>query len=242
MTGPEIISAFIEGKATDVMVTIPEGLTFRDVDSLLASKGIIQKDALLSVSLEKFSGDFEFLKGKTTFEGFLFPDTYRFEKGTDPEVVVRTLLQNFQEKIWPMISVKSDWYATLITASLLEREVVGLADKRIVAGILEKRIENGMFVQIDATIIYAKCGKQYLSCPSLSLKKEDISLITPFNTYLHKGLPPSPISNPGVQSVEAALSPEKTKYLYYLSRPDTKETIFSKTLEEHNRNIQKYLP
>lgn len=241
MTVPEIVSSFIEGKATDVMVTIPEGLTMKDADSLLAEKGIIQKGSLVALSPKDFVGDFSFLKNLNSFEGFVFPDTYRFEKGTDPQVVLRTLLKNFEEKIWPLISVRSDWYETLITASLLEREVVTLEDKRVVAGIIKKRIEMNMPIQIDASIVYAKCNKQFLGCASLALQREDMSMISPYNTYIHKGLPPSPISNPGVESVTAALSPQKTKYLYYISRADTKQTIFSSTLDEHNKNIQTYL-
>jgi len=127
---------------------------------------------------------------------------------------------------------KGGLYRTVIMASLLEEEVITLEDKKIVAGIIEKRIQIGMPIQIDAAINYVLQKKSRLSIA-------DTKIESPYNTYLNLGLPPGPISNPGLESFEAALAPEPSNYLYYLTTPE-REVIFSQTLEEHNRAKAQY--
>jgi len=156
--------------------------------------------------------DFYF-QGVDNLEGFLYPDTYRFKIGSSVEEAINKFLDNFQEKIWSQISQKQNWYEILILASILEKEVVSFEDKQLVAGILEKRIKNNFPLQVDVAPI----------------------------TYSKLGWPSAPITNPNAVSVRAALQPKDSSYWFYLSDPKTKKTIFSKTLEEHNKNINFYL-
>lgn len=149
-----------------------------------------------------------------SLEGFLLPDTYRFFLNSDPEEVVKKILSNFHDKAAPILLEKGiEIYKALITASLIEKEVPFLNDRYLVAGIIYKRLAIGMPLQIDAA-------------PS---------------TYDHLGLPSKPIANPGLQAIIAAANPKTSPYLYYLSDPVTKNTIFSATFEEHKENKFRYL-
>ncbi len=169
-----------------------------------------------------------FLKITKNKEGYLFPDTYFFS-GQENEVKVAQMMEeNFQKK------VKEIKPADLIIASILEREARILEDKKIIAGILWKRLKTGMPLQVDATLNYLN-GKT-----SEDMTVEDLNVDSPYNTYLYTGLPPSPICNPGLDSISAALNPQDSPYWYYLS--DKQGIIhFAETFDEHKINKAKYL-
>ena len=127
---------------------------------------------------------------------------------------------------------------TLILASLIQEEIKDPFEMRIGAGILKKRLEAGIPLQIDTTLCYLK-GVDGMGC--LPITQADKALDSPYNTYLYRGLPPGPISNPGLDAIRATLNPANSPYLYYVSDPKTGRTIFGKTLDEHNQNVIKYL-
>lgn len=216
----------------EIETIIFPGMTLKEIDERLSKLGIIEKGALSSQS---------------NLEGFLFPDTYRFYPNFDDETVVKKILENFKNKTKLAISPNQgltffegndNLYKLLIIASLLEKEIPDAEEQKIVAGIIEKRLKVGMPLQIDAAVIYAKC-REFLNCPAL--KKEDYLIDSKYNTYRYAGLPPAPIGNPGLQAILSANSKKDSNYWYYLSDPKTKKTIFSKNLEEHNKNRKKYL-
>lgn len=230
-----------------VKVTFIEGWTLKDIAQKLEEKGILSaEDFMDKVQKPKANGftqdKYPVLYSKpdtVDLEGYLFPDTYRFKKGTDVEKVVGTMLDNLLKKFTPQMAADMDrqgktLHEILTMASILEKEVRSLEDKKIVAGILWKRIEIGMPLQVDATVNYITGGKK----PSVTIDETKID--NPFNTYMYKGLPPGPISNPGLESIIAAIYPEKSDYLFYLTSPDGK-VIYSKTFEEHVKNKNKYL-
>lgn len=156
---------------------------------------------------------FGLAQGKS-LEGFLFPDTYRFFPNSSPDVVVEKFSANFNKKALPLLQKTSrDIYKTLIMASLIEKEVPFQDDRHLVAGILYKRLKIGMALQVDAESW----------------------------TYENAGLPPRPIANPGLGAIIAAVFPRTSPYLYYLSDPITKKTIFAETFEEHKENKFRYL-
>lgn len=203
-----------------VVVTIKEGATVSDINKILKEKGVLTEDL------------------PQDLEGYLFPDTYEFFIPSDTAVVEAKFTENFNQKVRTIIPAglsEKDLKEILTKASLIEKEVPDLSDRKVVAGIIVKRLENNVPLQIDASLCYDKDA----SC--FPITESDKKLSSPFNTYLHKGLPPHPISNPGVDAVLAALNPVATPYWYYLSDPKSKKTIFSKTLDEHNDNIVKYL-
>lgn len=252
---PNILRKIIIGPELERAVVIPEGLTFLDIDKKLSDAGIIKPKALANFNFESIRNDYEFLKelkNPIEIEGYLFPDTYKFFINSKPEDVVKKFLDNFNTKAWPVLQTNNsqpfdkaqDKLTTnniLNIASLIEREVYFSEDRPIVSGIIYKRLKIGMGLQIDATIVYAKCGGLILYCDDSGFYRKDIGFVSPYNTYLHNGLTPTPISNPGLDSINAALNPTSTDYLYYLSDPKTHKLIFSKTLEEHNKNRELYL-
>lgn len=215
-------------------VTLPEGATVYEVDAILSESGITESGAIVAMGLSE--------------EGRLFPDTYQFLPGSSPEDVLRVIRQNFEAKMGKILSTSPDPARTLILASLLEREVPSLEDRKIVAGLIEKRISAGMRIQVDATVCYLKKVEAWLSgwrsypFPSCyPLTALDLAANSPYNTYSNSGLPPGPIGSPGVSAAQAAMSPTASPYWFYLSDPKTKQTIFSRTFDEHKINRAKYL-
>lgn len=206
-------------------VTLAEGLTAREMAKVLESK------------IPNFNTK-GFIASTKDKEGYLFPDTYFFfSVATSGEVVV-ALEENFaqrtKDKQEEAKKLGKNWHDILTMASIVEEETATDEDRRIVSGILWKRIEKGMRLQVDATFGYT------LGKGSLELTVADLKSDSPYNTYLYNGLPPSPISNPGLASIEAALHPTRSSYLYYLSDKDG-VIHYAKTFEEHKLNKAKYL-
>ncbi|OGG37742.1 hypothetical protein A2110_02025 [Candidatus Jorgensenbacteria bacterium GWA1_54_12] len=238
---PEIVHLLSSGGTGDIAVVIPEGSTVKDTDKILASAGILKAGTLASLRPSELIDEFPFLDTLPSLEGFLFPDTYRFEPGTTGKDVARAMLQNFVKKAWPIVKDEPEWYGKLILASFVEREVPKLRDRQVIAGIFLKRLDVGMPLQVDATVSFAKCNGAFLECAAVQIGRDDTKTSSPFNTYASRGLTPTPIANPGVEALEAVVTPLATPYWYYLSARATGETIFSQTLEEHNVNRARYL-
>ena len=238
----EIVAILTTGPL-EVEVLITPGMTMLEAEDILVASRVLDEGDLTEFPIDTIRGHYPFLGDNKTLEGFLFPDTYRFYPHSDPTLVVGKFLDNFEAKAGGLLTglrntENNDTIHWLILASILEKEVTNENEAQTVAGILEKRLAIGMPLQVDASIIYAKC-KRFISCPALT--RADFRTESQYNTYLHKGLPPTPISNPGIDAISAARSPVRSNYLYYLSDPLTKRTIFSKTFDEHNANRIKYL-
>ena len=203
---------------------------------------IIDKNGVSNFDFQQIKVEYEFLSEAKSLEGFLFPDTYRFERDTDVKYVVMRLLDTFSDKAWPILRKEDDWMSNLILASFLEREVPDFNDRRMVSGILLNRMRIGMPLQVDATVAYIKCDGGFVLCgEGQILSKKDLSMPSPYNTYQRLGWTPTPIANPGEAAIKATVTPIDSSYIYYLSDPETQNTIFSRTLEEHNVNRVKYL-
>jgi UPF0755 protein len=221
-------------------VKILEGWDTNDIGKYMQSKGICTQDEFISLAQKDYSNTFDFLQDKPKsagLEGYLFPDTYEISKGETCQDILNLMLSNFGKKLTPAMRAdiktqKKSIFDIVTMASLIEKEVRGLDDKKIVSGILWKRIAIGMPLQLDSTINYIT----QKSDPSATMK--DIKIDSPYNTYKYYGLPKGPISNPGIDSITAAIYPKTTNYWYWLS--DGK-TIFSETLEQHNIAKAKYL-
>lgn len=238
---PEIVKILISGPSQQE-IRITPGMTVKEIDELLAKKGIVKEGEILNFNTEQLKGDFPFLGNISFLEGFLFPDTYKFFPESDSKKVVSKILANFRDKVGAEVGglqflETGDNMDKLVLASLLEKEIPDFEEKRVVAGILEKRLKSGMLLQVDAAVIYAKCGK-FNGC---KIDRQDFKTDSLYNTYKYLGYPPTSISNPSLDSIKAALSPIKSEYWYYLSDPKTKKTIFSKTIDEHIQNSVKYL-
>jgi UPF0755 protein len=208
-----------------VRVTFPEGTTVRQMGDMLA------------VALPAFNGE-RFKTLALPEEGYLFPDTYFFLPDTTPEGVIALMKANFvahEKDIDEQArAFGNSTHDVIIMASLLEAEGKTLTDRRVIAGILWKRISIGMGLQVDATFGYDYGKTGYVPTAS------DLTGNSAYNTYRYRGLPPTPINNPGAESILASLTPTKTLFLYYLTGTDG-EMHYAKTLPEHKANRLKYL-
>jgi len=216
MNVPEIVNKLASGDRIKKIITIIEGWTVKDIANYL--------------EVEELNSD---------LEGYLFPDTYEVSPEDGIEEIIGKMLDNFNKKISlelveEIASQGKTIHEIVIMASLIEKEVRTFEDKKIVSGILWKRIESNMPLQVDATITYITGRK------STEILQEEVEIDSPYNTYRYKGLPFGPICNPGMESILAAIYPESSEYWFYLSTPEG-ETIFSKTLKEHSEARKKYL-
>lgn len=221
----------------DVWLTFPEGWRREEFARRLAS------------NLEAFDYQ-EFLSLTDNLEGYLFPDTYLIPKEASPSAVIKIFNRNFEKKFSSELErqVKGEGLTkkqVLILASIVEREAKYNEDRPIVAGILLKRWRKGWPLQADATLQYAlattTCNLQPETCnwwPKVSRDAKQID--SPYNTYKYKGLPPTPICNPGLALIKAVINPKDSPYWFYLSEPSG-TVHYAKTAEEHNENIEKYL-
>ena len=235
---PELARILTKGPL-EISVAITPGMTVKEIDDKLSSLNIIRPNDLVNLDINFFKNDYPWLSEAKMLEGFLLPDTYRFFSDSDINLVIHKFLDNFEIKALPFFEGSDNILDKLILSSLLEKEIPDYEEKKIAAGILLKRLKTGMPLQIDASLVYAKCSGRFFGC--LQLTETDYKIDSPYNTYLYPGLTESPITNPGLESIKSVLNPEKTDYWYYLSDPKTKKTIFSETLDEHNNNRAIYL-
>ena len=242
MSIPEIVKKIVSGDVLKQQITIIEGWNLRDIGTYFEKAGVCSEEELFETVSKDFSDEFDFLADKPKnlgLEGYLFPDTYKIRKGESLEGIVRKMLNNFDKKLTPDLKEEikrqgKTIFEIVTMASILEKEVRTLEDKEIVSGIFWKRIKERLPLQSCATIAYIKGVNQW------QYSYEDTRIKSPYNTYLNLGLTLGPISNPGIDSIEAAIFPKKTDYNYFLTDPATEKTIFSKTYEEHNINKAKY--
>lgn len=232
MTIPEIAEKLLGGTVVshERRITIPEGFTIEEIEKRLKENGY-------SVDMEKEADRLG------VEEGYLFPDTYIFSEDATGETIIKRMKENLDAKIAPLktsISQGARTFRDIITmASLLEEEIPHPEDLPIAAGVLWKRLDAGMPLQVDATVLYTK-GVRGGHGTERTLTLQDLTLDSRYNTYLYKGLPPGAICNPGIGAIRAALFPIQNEYWYYLSRPDG-ATVFSRTIEEHNKAKADYL-
>lgn len=217
-----------------VKVTIPEGYTCAQIFALLEEKGVCTVAELKAYEVQS---DYWFLEGTNEnaeypLEGFLFPDTYQFYIGDDAKGVFRRFLARFDDIFTDELkayvdSSKYSLYEIMTIASMIEKESAGSSENYDISSVIYNRLNNPAsfpFLNIDATIVYAQGGNSDVI---------DKELDSPYNTYKYKGLPPTPICNPSLLSIQAALSPTDTKYYYYALDPSTGLHHFSKTYSEH---------
>ncbi|MFH1874237.1 MAG: endolytic transglycosylase MltG [Pseudomonadota bacterium] len=228
LTAHEVLQKILKGDVIHYELQIIEGWSVADIADYLAKQPIITDP--------QFAADFKRLaKSK---EGYMFPDTYRILRPKSAQDLIDRFEARFNEVYSPEIAaVAKDQglskQEVITLASIVEKET-GLADERpVIASVFLNRLKNNIALQSDPTVIYG------LSNFDGNLRKQDLANPHPYNTYVHAGLPPGPICNPGQASIEAVLYPAQTHYLYFVSKNDGSHE-FSRTLEEHNRAVQKY--
>jgi len=248
MSVSEIVKEMFRG--SENRVTIIEGWNLRDIAGYLEEGGFGSRQDFYQLAgappmikdgelIPEQRGVLREKPGEGMLEGFLFPDTYYISPGTPMEDIVKAMLLNFERRVLNKLEEEIEesemaLYEIITLASLLEKEVTDFDEKRVVAGIIKRRDEIGMNLQIDATITYLT-GRRSVAIPITETRID-----SPYNTYVYSGLPKGPICNPGIDSIKAALSPKESEYLYYLSKPSG-ETVFSRTHDEHVEAKNRYL-
>lgn len=248
------IMRVLSSEAATRMVTIPEGKTLTQIADILYEKKIIKDKAKFIKSANTEVFDYDFLKDlpqrDNKLEGYLFPDTYEYDYNASDREIITKMLNNFDTKFKQMyrdmiaeLPIKMTLDDVVIMASIIEREARDPDDRYTIAGVLYNRLSGKdaslRKLQVDATI-------QYIMLKNTGAYKdrvlyEDLEVDDPYNTYLHEGLPPGPISCPGEASIKAAVNPDETSYYYYVAKGDeTGSHAFAKTYKEHQANIKKY--
>lgn len=229
----EILEILRKGKI-DTWLTVIEGMRTEQIAQVLEDEFGLSKEEFVSLS--------------QGYEGRLFPDSYLIPPYFDNEDILELLLENFAKKTSDLPEEVDDFSQEeiLILASIVEREAKTSQDRRIVAGILVKRLNEDWPLQVDATSQYYKANLQYKLEGWLDdwwpgVSPADLKMANPYNTYLNLGLPPGPICNPSLSSIESVVNYQPSDYWYYISDTKGESMYFAKTLGEHEANIQNYL-
>lgn len=249
MSLSEVVSQLQHGRLRATTVTIREGLRAEEIAHLLAGEGLVDQEEFIRLVRDD-AFRYDFLRDRPadapkTLEGFLFPDTYQFAVNISTTAVIDAMLQNFDQRVTiemrqQALDAGLDLFQVLTLASIVEREAVVPEERPIIASVYLNRLRRGMYLEADPTVQYAK-GYDPESerwWPSLTLD-ELRAVDSPFNTFIHPGLPPGPICSPGLASIEAVLNPTDTDYLFFHATGDGSHA-FAETFEEHLENQQKY--
>jgi UPF0755 protein len=240
MTPFEVIDKVARGDVFVIPITFPEGLTIAEMSKIFESHGFGAASAFVAAAKDPAPiRDLD--TAARDLEGYLFPETYPLPRRTDAAHLVRQMTARFAHVFSPELrdaaakrglSVRQ----AVTLASIVEKETAQKEERPMVAAVYATRLRIGMPLQCDPTVIYAL---QRAGTYSGNLRREDLAIDSPYNTYRYAGLPPGPIASPGRASLEAVVHPADADYLYFVSRNDGTH-VFAKTLEEHNRNVQKY--
>ena len=232
-----MLEIFVKGKSILYKITIPEGFSTEQIGQLLELNGLTSKEDFVNTA-----NNINFAKklglNCSSFEGYLFPDTYYFPKGISCEKIITIMYKSFQNKIKPEWIKKASemnfsLHKIITLASIIEKETGTPEERPIIASIFHNRLKNNMRLESDPTVIYG------IKNFNGNITKKDLQTQTPYNTYKIKGLPPGPIANPGARSIHAAIFPDQTKYLYFVSKKDGTH-FFSTNLKDHSKAVQKY--
>jgi len=226
------------GDVYTIEVTIPEGATIFDIATRLDQAGLCTAHDFLEAQAHSVDLIQDIDPGAKSLEGYLFPDTYRFPRKAEPVVIVTAMVKRFRSAAAD-IGLQQDFRQTVTMASLVERETAIDSERPLVASVFFNRLEKNMPLGTDPSVIY---GLELSGKWRGQIYESDLKRDTPYNTYLHAGLPPGPVANPGVKSLHAAMQPARTDYLYFVAAGSDAQgkSLFSNTLEEHNKNVAGY--
>ena len=238
MTPMDILEVVTSGKTILHAVTIPEGYRITEIAALLESKGLVNAEKFIQETKDEELIQSAGIAGNS-LEGYLFPETYNFSKNTSERKIIQSLLDIYHEKIKQhelrkrAQSSNLSFHQVMTLASLIEKETGIDEERKLISSVFHNRLRKKMLLQTDPTVIYAMADFDG------NIRKKDLQVDSPYNTYRYKGLPPGPIASPGIKSIIAALEPSESDYLYFVSRKDGSHQ-FSSNLMDHNRAVRKY--
>jgi len=233
----QILEILKKGKVKQYRLTVPEGLNVNEVALVAEKAGFCSKSQFNNLCRDaSFISSFD-IKAPS-LEGYLFPDTYFFPKHASCREIISKMVENFNNtftKKWKLAAEKMNFsiHDTVTLASIIEKETGDASERAIISSVFHNRLERNMRLESDPTVIYG------IKNFDGNIKRKHLRTVTPYNTYQIKGLPAGPIANPGALSLHAALYPEKTSYLFFVSKKDSTHK-FSETIKEHNKAVKKY--
>jgi UPF0755 protein len=236
-TAAEIYSRITRGDVYTISLTIPEGFNIFDIAQTVAAAGLAPHDLFLHAEQTQTTLISDLSPNAPSLEGYLFPDTYRFNHHTTPTDILTAMVRRFrQESALLGLTADASLPRTVILASLIEKEVSQPSERSLVAGVFTNRLAQNIPLATDPSVVYAALleGRYRGTIYASDLQNE-----SPYNTYRHTGLPPGPIANPGVAALKAAISPATTDYLYFVADAQG-HSQFSATLKEHAGQVQTY--
>ena len=240
----EIYTRLVRGDVFTVSVTIPEGATIFDVGGQLEHAGLVRRAEFVEFALGQTALVADLDPSASSLEGYLFPDTYRFARKATAAQIATIMVKRFRTVLATQLGVKPSpatlrVHRLVTLASLVERETAVEADRPLVASVLSNRLKRNMPLMTDAAVVY---GLERGGTWRGRIFASDLKRDTRYNTYLHTGLPPGPIANPGLKALRAALSPPETNYLYFVAAGKNAQgaSRFSATLDEHNEAVAEY--
>jgi len=234
----EVYARIARGDVFTKQLTIPEGSNIFDIAARVEEAGFGTRQEFLDAAAERVSLVADLDPGAKSLEGYLFPDTYRFARKITPAQIAAAMVRRFRA-VAGELGLKTNVHEVVTIASLVERETAMDAERPLVASVMMNRLGKKMPLMTDPAVIY---GLELQGRWRGVLIKSDLASNTAYNTYLHGGLPPGPVANPGIRSLRAAMEPAQTDYLYFVAAgTDAQgESLFSNTLEEHNKQVAEY--
>jgi UPF0755 protein len=234
---PAVYNRIVRGDVYTLSVTIPEGFNLFDIAQAVENAQLGSKESFLAAASQNVALIADLDPGAKNLEGYLFPDTYRFQYHQTPGQMLAAMVRRFRQSS-ASIGLQGDYHRIVTLASLVEKETPAAEDRPLVASVLENRLAKDMPLMTDPTVIYAAMlEKQYRG----TIYRSDLKRDSAYNTYLHAGLPPGPICSPGTASLQAALHPADSHFLYFVADAGASgHSRFAATLEEHQRNVEAY--
>lgn len=232
-----ILEIMVEGMVRLHKLTVPEGFNLHQIALIVADKGFATENSFIRAATDP---SFVHAMGidAETFEGYLFPDTYCFSMDVTPEKIITAMVRQFWSLFTPFFQnhAKNSGFSIheiMTLASIIEKETGAAFERPIISSVFQNRLKKRMRIESDPTVIYG------IKNFSGNLTRKHLATVTPYNTYKIKGLPPGPIANPGMKSIEAVLCPADTRFLYFVSKKDGTHK-FSTNIADHNRAVRKY--
>jgi len=237
-TVSEVFARIARGDVFTKAVTIPEGANVFEIAARLEQAGFGSGQKFLDTAARQVSLVTDLDPEAVSLEGYLFPDTYHFQRKATPAQICAAMVKRFRA-VATQIGLKGKMHRVVTMASLVERETAVDRERPLVASVFENRLARKIPLMTDPSVIY---GLELDGRWRGAIHQSDLTLDTPYNTYLHTGLPPGPVANPGLRSLRAAMEPAKTKYLYFVAAGADPQggSLFSSTAEEHARNVASY--
>lgn len=237
MTPIKILETIVKGKVRLHKVTVPEGYNMRQIASIMAMAKLATETGFLSAATDASLARENGIDAET-FEGYLFPDTYCFPKNITSKEIITTMVKQFRSIFTPEWKNRAKElnltiHQVMTLASIIEKETGAQFERPIISSVFHNRLRKRMRLESDPTVIYG------IKNFDGNITRKHLSKPTPYNTYKTRGLPPGPIANPGLKAIEAALFPEDTNFLYFVSKGDSTHK-FSTNIADHNKAVRKY--